>query len=1842
MEADLNKPAVPRPSFVKSVEMTPRIGSLDATDIKRNLYEDFSSISDISQRESLESREHIYVCLRIRPLVQSENEIESQGCVSVLDSASIILKAPKSSMVFRLSEKNLGQMVQKFTFSQVFGPETTQEEFFEGTVKQPVQDFLRGHSRLVFTYGVTNAGKTYTYQGTEDDVGVLPRALEMLFRNIPGKLYPKMDFKPHRCREHRKLNEEEVREEMLLKNSLLRLMKEIDHQNGISGNHNGTADNSEEVEQPSREEESGAKFSVWVSFCEIYNESIYDLLLPMTNDKRRKMLRLAQDIKGCSYVKDLQWIQVSNAKEAFKLVKLGLKNQSFASTKLNANSSRSHSIFTVKMLKIDSTVTHVMRVSELFLCDLAGSERCTRTHNEGERLKESGNINASLLILGKCISALKTNQQSKMQLHIPFRESKLTHFFQGFFSGKGKVCMIVNVSPSAAAYDETLNVLKFSAIAQNVIVLDSSNSPQEQTCDQRSMREELETEAEEADALAPLKRATILWERTLEDVIEDEEELAADSSGEREVHSVENNILKGTAPEIVEDTLSQAADEDDGDDEVVIGKEEYLRLLNIIEDLKNKLINERKEKLFMELRIREEVTQECARYLADNEKNLKMLAAHKQELMEDHFEERMQIYKDFVKEYIPLANDGGGLVKQPVSDEQDRPQGDAARDLRSSADFVCMVESLQHNVSDIKQQAETVFGLLNAAEDPLKTIEKLEKQLADVTAELSKIREKLSERNEEMKMQENKLNESAQVLQEATEKMVLQNEQIQELTQIVEQKDCEISKLKDLIVHLETIVKDSENTIATIKQQMEQENQKKKANCAHFREMLEKHLDTGRKRCLEREEEEEGPPAKQGSINDSSKGTLETKQLRPCTFREEKEKVELEQKTKMLEAHLATLGEQLEKERSKSEGLTREIASLSQELSSSEEYASGLRKELHQQQANNEEIKSELVGLKSLNKKQEGKIQELLEKLEAASEMIAEKKSKVKAVEVKIGELIRLGSGGPTAEADLSNWNEWGELSKDGREEIHARLGRESSFHCSIESIWETSKRIINSSSQKSSQIADLQRQVEQLQKRTANAEEETSRLKSQLSEAVSQAKASLQEKERILGQLRDLKEENALCSEKYRAEEKKTVDYLEKIKNLNDLLEQHGAKEANVAALEQALQERETAVLVAEREVRDLQEKLAVLESKIKSLSNHELQLKEEVQELKNNLKAVDLLEKEREESKQAIVRLKEDLLESTALSSQLQVEIRQKEEEYTDLKEKLADAKKQIEQVCTMRTEEKLLRNRMSELEKSKKQLVEELEVKQRTIQQFKKEELNEKLEDILQQYQKVCEDLSSKEKIIEDMKLTLEEQEQTQSEQDQVLEARIADSERLVAELQVWKKRYRELGEQSSASRQQRANAECENTAKLPSEELERLQEKLKECEEKHQMDRKKWLTEKMILITQAKEAETHRNREMKRFAGDRELHAKQLLESENLVAEKENDLQKWRAERDQLVAALEVQLSSLISSNAQKDAEIEELKKAELRAPTQVLITTVQSYVNSKTKMLPMPVEAKQHKMEDLHGRKLKEKQIESVNCNRVGDTDSQLQNSSRASSVEDIQDQSEIILDSCEVSSENDVTSRFPKPEMEIHFTPLQPNKMEVKHQGSPSSVTIKVPKARKRKSSTMDESSILSSLRKCKLRNKGTSDGVGQEDVKNENEKNAETPANGSSSRQKKKTVPDPSLKKNYSLRRRHFAESVTSPGNKGGSLHKFGYFLQSSPTIIHSKAKKLMATIKSPKSTEEGSVKENDLKPKRAKRRLYNMGISSPMEFSGHVIVMDQKESDHEIIKRRLRTRKT
>ncbi|NWH32824.1 KI20B protein, partial [Chloropsis hardwickii] len=1786
MDQSLDNGKFYRPSYIASIEPSPRAGPVSVEDIKTDLSSEFSLVS--SGSDTSQSKGHIQVCLRIRPFTSLERENGSQDCVSLEDSTNIVLKPPQHYLS-RLSEKTSGPMLQKFTFSQVFGPETTQEEFFDGTMKQPVQDFLDGYNRLVFTYGVTNAGKTYTFQGTEDDGGILPRTMDMLFKSIQGKLYTAMDVKPYRCRDYIKLTETQVREETAIKNSLLRLIKECFLEGLLflllifNETHftrfilvcnilylADLEDISKDSEQSITTTRNYIKFSVWVSFFEIYNESFYDLLVPISNDKKRKTLRLAQDIKGCSFVKDLQWVQICDSKEAFRLLKLGLKHQSIASTKLNNCSSRSHSIFTVKLLKIeDSGVPRVTRVNELSLCDLAGSERYTKTRNEGDRLKESGNINTSLLTLGKCINALKNCQQSKLQQHIPFRESKLTHFLQGFFSGKGKVYMIVNISKCASAYEETLNVLKFSAIAQKVLVMDTSILPHDQSFGQKLAGESSLLNVTRMPI--PRKRATILWDRTLEDVFEDDDdEMEEQPSMSRE----------------------EAVQENEGN-EIVIAKEKYMvcaratlriMLVNLVEELRNKLIAEKKNQLLMEMKIREEVVQEFTHYFSQREIDFKECLSREREQLEENSEKRLEIFKELVNSCAKNADDKTIMDLcnyLPFLNEYNFFQNEGnSTDTGAFIDLGGVIDSLQNDITDIKNQAEAAHQYIVSLEDPQETIGCLEKRLAKITAELVETKEEL----------EKKIKGS--IVQFSKCKQLLK---------------CPRSQLENKCIQKLMMIESSQ-----------------------FKDCEEAVLEVRRKRCLENKPTaEEEPPTKKGTISTiTQQASWEDScldQKRTNNSETYMEILALKERTETLEGQIAALEEQCQREKNEKEELNQQIANLHLKLSASEEKASGLSEELQQCQAEYQETVSELEKQKTINKEQEEKIIQLNNEVAGAKQNIIDKVSQIKAMQSQVDELYKCHSESYPVDIELVNVKDSLDPQKDEPETAQMSLQsmqfqtastgdlrQECSFHRSIESIWEECKTMIKASSQKSHRIQQLHQQVEDLEKRLHDSDSYNNQLKTKLNEITNQHHQSAKEKD-LIDHLQEQIQKKTQDFEKQAAENQRVIAQLQEkvtscekeIRDLECLLEASRTKDDRIKELEEELKEKESTVLNLESNTVALQEKCTSVDKNLKELSDREANLKVEVVQLMNSLETKKhiLQEKEKKEYEQiqSIKLLRKDLSESSALVQSLKKDLQRKEEEYTDLKEKFSDAKKQIQQVqkevCTMQTQEKSLRKQVSDLEKIKKQFSEELEFKQRTILQLKKQLNKEKLEEISKQYEKTHKDLCAKEKIIEDMRMTLEEQEQTQIEQDQVLEAKLEETNRLVLELEAWKQKYRELNNQCNGDWQQKMSKNEEKTIN-ENEELIKLQKELKENEAKYQTDRKKWLEEKMGLINQVKEAENHRNREMRKFVEDREHHVKQQAEIERLTAqlvEKDSNLQKWREERDELVKALELQLKTLASSTIQKDKEIERLKQAALMASEKQI-----NYENPQSLAEVPLLEEGQDKTDQSVNKEFKSYFL--------------------TFSIY-LQDHSEIVLDSTEVSTEDEKTSRFPKPEMEIQFTPLQPHKMEVKHQGSTSPVTVKMLKPRrKRKSVEMNE-----------------------DFVKSENKRNAKPAmADSPSTSNKKMMATTQSLRKEYSLRRQESSLNKKSAKKKDGTLQKIGDFFQSSPTIIHSKAKKLIETISSPKSAEQENAKENELKPKRAKRRLYSTDISGPLDIPGSSILVEQKEkeSDHLIIKRRLRSR--
>ncbi|XP_004049825.3 kinesin-like protein KIF20B isoform X6 [Gorilla gorilla gorilla] len=1779
MESNFNQEGVPRPSYVFSADPIARPSEINFDGIKLDLSHEFSLVAPNTEANSFESKDYLQVCLRIRPFTQSEKELESEGCVHILDSQTVVLKEPQC-ILGRLSEKSSGQMAQKFSFSKVFGPATTQKEFFQGCIMQPVKDLLKGQSRLIFTYGLTNSGKTYTFQGTEENIGILPRTLNVLFDSLQERLYTKMNLKPHRSREYLRLSSEQEKEEIASKSALLRQIKEVTVHNDSDDTLYGSLTNSlnisefeesiKDYEQANLNMANSIKFSVWVSFFEIYNEYIYDLFVPVSSKfQKRKMLRLSQDVKGYSFIKDLQWIQVSDSKEAYRLLKLGIKHQSIAFTKLNNASSRSHSIFTIKILQIeDSEMSRVIRVSELSLCDLAGSERTMKTQNEGERLRETGNINTSLLTLGKCINVLKNSEKSKFQQHVPFRESKLTHYFQSFFNGKGKICMIVNISQCYLAYDETLNVLKFSAIAQKVCVPDTLNSSQEKLFGPVKSSQDVSLDSNSNSKILNVKRATISWENSLEDLMEDED-LVEELENAEETQNVETKLLD----EDLDKTLEE--------NKAFISHEEKRKLLDLIEDLKKKLINEKKEKLTLEFKIREEVTQEFTQYWAQREADFKETLLQEREILEENAERRLAIFKDLVGK----------------CDTREEPAKD-----------ICAT----------KVETEEAIACL-------------ELKFNQIKAELAKTKGELIKTKEELKKRENESDSLIQELETSNKKIITQNQRIKELINIIDQKEDTINKFQNLKSHMENTFKcnDKADTSSSII------NNKLICN-----ETVEVPKDSKTKICSERkrvnenELQQDEPPAKKGSFHVSSAITEDQKkseEVRPNIAEIEDIRV-LQENNEGLRAFLLTIENELKNEKEEKAELNKQIVRFQQELSLSEKKNLTLSKEVQQIQSNYDIAIAELHVQKSKNQEQEEKIMKLSNEIETATRSITNNVSQIKLMHTKIDELRTLDSVSQISNIDLlnlrdlSNGSEEDNLpntqlhllgndylvSKQVKEYRIQEPNRENSFHSSIEAIWEECKEIVKASSKKSHQIEELEQQIEKLQAEVKGYKDENNRLKVKEKEHKNQDDL-LKEKETLIQQLKEeLQEKNATLDVQIQhvVEGKRAFSeltrgvtcYKAKIKELETILETQKVERSHSAKLEQDILEKESIILKLERNLKEFQAHLQDSVKNTKDLSVKELKLKEEITQLTNNLQdmkhVLQLKEEEKETNRQETEKLKEELSASSARTQNLKADLQRKEEDYADLKEKLTDAKKQIEQVqkevSVMRDEDKLLRIKINELEKKKNQCSQELDMKQRTIQQLKEQLNNQKVEEAIQQYERACKDLNVKDKIIEDMRMTLEEQEQTQVEQDQVLEAKLEEVERLVTELEKWKEKCNDLETKNN----QRSNKEHEDNTDVLGK-LSNLQDELQESEQKYNADRKKWLEEKMMLITQAKEAENIQNKEMKKYAEDREHFFKQQNEMEILTAqltEKDSDLQKWREERDQLVAALEIQLKALILSNVQKDNEIEQLKRI----------------ISETSKIETQIMDIKPKRISSADPDKLQtEPQLTSFEISR--------------NKVED----GSVVLDSCEVSTENDQSTRFPKPELEIQFTPLQPNKMAVKHPGCTTPVTVKIPKARKRKSNEMEEDLV-----KC------------------ENKKNATPRTNlkfpisddrNSSVKKEQKVAIRPSSKKTYSLRSQASIIGVNlATKKKEGTLQKFGDFLQHSPSILQSKAKKIIETMSSSKLSNVEASKENVSQPKRAKRKLYTSEISSPIDISGQVILMDQKmkESDHQIIKRRLRTK--
>lgn len=338
----------------------------------------------------------INVVLRIRPLLAGEKQ-----------SPTFTVGADGTVTVARTAEK------KTFTFSKVLGQEATQADVFSAVAVDIVARVLEGSDGVIFCYGTTNAGKSFTVTGGPGgDSGLVIRIAESLLAKV-----------------------------------------------GSLG-----------------EDLSGTQ--IVFSFAEVYQEGVYDLLADQAS---RESLQIAEDPKtGKVIVRGISEVPITCLKDAWAAVRKGTASRQTATTGANRDSSRSHGVLTLKLIRqpnkenagaaVPGSATETW--GSLTVVDMAGSERACRTNASGVRLQEAAAINTSLLVFGRCFAALLSNQQhlSGSQSVVPFRESKLTRMLQDAFTDKAtSVALIVNASPADDSTGETANALQFGSLAQSII-----------------------------------------------------------------------------------------------------------------------------------------------------------------------------------------------------------------------------------------------------------------------------------------------------------------------------------------------------------------------------------------------------------------------------------------------------------------------------------------------------------------------------------------------------------------------------------------------------------------------------------------------------------------------------------------------------------------------------------------------------------------------------------------------------------------------------------------------------------------------------------------------------------------------------------------------------------------------------------------------------------------------------------------------------------------------------------------------------------------------------------------------------------------------------------------------------------------------------------------------------------------------------------------------------------------------------------------------------------------------------------------------------------------------------
>ncbi|XP_030368966.1 kinesin-like protein unc-104 isoform X10 [Scaptodrosophila lebanonensis] len=351
----------------------------------------------------------VKVAVRVRPFNSREIGRESK-CIIEMSGATTAITNPKVP-------PNTSESIKRFNFDYSYWSHdphdadfSTQAMVYKDIGEEMLQHSFDGYNVCIFAYGQTGAGKSYTMMGKQEDHDQ-QGIIPMICKDLFGRIH--------------------------------------------------------------QTETDDLKYSVEVSYMEIYCERVRDLL----NPKNKGNLRVREHPLLGPYVEDLSKLAVTDYQDIHDLIDEGNKARTVAATNMNETSSRSHAVFTIFFTqRRHDAMTDLIteKVSKISLVDLAGSERADSTGAKGTRLKEGANINKSLTTLGKVISALAEISASKKKNtkkadFIPYRDSVLTWLLRENLGGNSKTAMIAAISPADINYDETLSTLRYADRAKQIV-----------------------------------------------------------------------------------------------------------------------------------------------------------------------------------------------------------------------------------------------------------------------------------------------------------------------------------------------------------------------------------------------------------------------------------------------------------------------------------------------------------------------------------------------------------------------------------------------------------------------------------------------------------------------------------------------------------------------------------------------------------------------------------------------------------------------------------------------------------------------------------------------------------------------------------------------------------------------------------------------------------------------------------------------------------------------------------------------------------------------------------------------------------------------------------------------------------------------------------------------------------------------------------------------------------------------------------------------------------------------------------------------------------------------------